>query len=80
MRNKSTLSLGDSEMEVLGHVWELKTATVAQVQERILKKRKVAYTTVMTMMQNLAKKGYLQYEKDGMSYVYSAAIEPGQVQ
>jgi BlaI family transcriptional regulator, penicillinase repressor len=79
MKNKSTLTLGDSEMEVLVNVWELKEATVAQVHERILAKRKVAYTTIMTMMQKLAKKGYLRYRKDGVTYVYSAAIDPSQV-
>lgn len=79
MKNKSTLSLGDSEMEVLTLVWELKSATVSQVQERILKRRKVAYTTIMTMMQNLAKKGYLEFEKEGQMYVYKAAIDPAQV-
>ncbi|MCC5927527.1 MAG: BlaI/MecI/CopY family transcriptional regulator [Bacteroidetes bacterium] len=74
-----TLAIGDSEMEVLQHVWELKHATVAQVHERILKNRKVAYTTVMTMMQNLAKKGFLTFEKEGVTYVYAPAIDPGQV-
>ena len=74
-----TLAIGDSEMEVLNHVWELKQATVAQVHERILQNRKVAYTTVMTMMQNLAKKGFLSFERDGQSYVYTPAIAPSSV-
>lgn len=79
MKNKSTLSLGDSEMEVLTLVWELKKATVSQVQEKILQNRKVAYTTVMTMMQNLSKKGYLEFEKEGQMYVYTPAIDPTKV-
>lgn len=76
---KPTLAIGDSEMEVLHHVWELNQATVAQVHERILRDRKVAYTTVMTMMQNLAKKGYLSFDKDGVTYVYRPAIDPADV-
>lgn len=79
MKNKSTLTLGDSEMEVLTLVWELKKATVSQVQEKILQHRKVAYTTVMTIMQNLSKKGYLEFEKEGQMYVYTAAIDPSRV-
>lgn len=79
MKNKSTLTLGDSEMEVLTLVWELKKATVSQVQEKILQHRKVAYTTVMTIMQNLSKKGYLVFEKEGQMYVYTAAIDPSRV-
>ena len=30
----------------------------------------------MTMMQNLAKKGYLSFTKDGVTYVYQPAIDP----
>ncbi|MBR9917462.1 BlaI/MecI/CopY family transcriptional regulator [bacterium] len=77
---KSLTPLGESEMEILHHVWELGEATVAEVQELILKKRKVAYTTVMTIMKNLNDKGYLKYRKQGVTYVYSAAIEPENVQ
>ena len=77
---KSLTPLGESEMEILHHVWELGEATVAEVQERILKERKVAYTTVMTIMKNLNNKGYLKYRKEGASYVYSAAKDPEKVQ
>lgn len=77
---KSLTPLGESEMEILHHVWELGEATVAQVRERILKERQVAYTTVMTIMKNLNDKGFLKYYKDGNTYVYSARIEPEKVQ
>lgn len=66
-------------MEVLHHVWELEEATVAQVQERILEKRKVAYTTIMTVMKNLYQKGYLDYRKRGVTYVYKARRKPAEV-
>ncbi len=77
---KSLTPLGESEMEILHHVWELGEATVAEVKERILKERKVAYTTVMTIMKNLNDKGYLKYRKDGNTYVYSARKRPEEVQ
>ena len=77
---KSLTPLGESEMEILHHVWELGEATVAEVQEKILETRKVAYTTVMTIMKNLNDKGFLKYRKQGVTYVYSAAIKPENVQ
>ena len=58
---KSLTPLGESEMEILHHVWDLGEATVSEVKERINEERKVAYTTVMTIMKNLYEKGYLQY-------------------
>lgn len=76
---KSLTPLGETEMEILHHVWEMDKASVSDVHERILLTRKVAYTTVMTIMKNLAEKGYLRFEKIGMAYVYSAAISPDRV-
>ena len=71
--------LGETEMEILNIVWDLDEASVADVRERILEYREVAYTTVMTIMKNLADKEYLKYRKEGLSYIYSAAVNPDQV-
>ncbi|MEX0929452.1 MAG: BlaI/MecI/CopY family transcriptional regulator [Balneolales bacterium] len=76
---KSLFPLGETEMEILHHVWKLEKATVGEVHELILKKRKTAYTTIMTIMKNLHGKGYLKYEKRGVTYVYSPAIKPEEV-
>ena len=76
---KSLTPLGETEMEVLHHVWSMGEASVAEVRERILQDRKVAYTTIMTVMKNLADKNYLKYRKEGLSYIYSAAIQPEDV-
>ncbi len=80
MKRKSLTHLGETEMEVLHHVWDLGEATVADVRERILEDRDVAYTTVMTVLKKLADKGYLDYHKEGRSYVYQPAEEPDAVQ
>ena len=76
---KSLTPLGETEMEVLNHVWDMGEATVKQVRKRILESREVAYTTIMTVMKNLAEKGYLKYRKDGVTYVYSPAQKPESV-
>ncbi len=80
MQRKSLTHLGETEMEVLHHVWDLGEATVADVRERILEDRDVAYTTIMTVMKKLAEKGYLTYHKEGRSYVYEPAQQPNEVQ
>lgn len=76
---RSLTPLGETEMEILHHVWELEEASVADVRERMLEYREVAYTTVMTIMKNLADKKFLKYRKEGLSYIYSAAINPDEV-
>lgn len=79
MRKRSLSPLGETEMEVLHHVWEMKRATVADVRTRILQDRNVAYTTVMTVMKNLADKGYLDFEKEGNTYVYTPGRDADEV-
>lgn len=51
-------------------VWELETATVRDVYEAILKRRRIAYTTVMTMMKILETKGYLKKTQEDRAYLY----------
>lgn len=72
-RKKSLIPLGETEMEVLQLVWKLGEAAVNDVRAIILEERKVAYTTIMTVMKNLSEKGYLSYRKEGVTYVYSPA-------
>ncbi len=78
-RRRSLSPLGETEMEVLHHVWTLERATVSEVLESILRNRKVAYTTVLTILNKLTRKGYLTCDKTGTSYVYAARIEPDDV-
>ena len=68
--------IGDVEMEILQIVWSRGEATVQEVLDQILRKRRVAYTSVMTMMRNLSDKGLLKHRSEGRSYVYSAAVNP----
>ena len=80
MKRSSLGPLGEAEMEVLQLVWEHGgPVTVADIHEQAAARRKVAYTTIMTIMKKLADKGYLQYEKQGSAYVYRAARPSGEV-
>jgi BlaI family penicillinase repressor len=54
-------------------VWERQTATVRDVYEALLEHRRVAYTTVMTMMKILEHKGYLNRKQVDRAYVYRPA-------
>ncbi len=51
-------------------VWEFERATVRDVYESLLKRRRIAYTTVMTMMKILETKGYLKKSQEDRAYVY----------
>jgi len=66
-------TLTDQELEIMKIVWERPTATVRDVYEALLERRKVAYTTVMTMMKILEQKGYLVKKQVDRAYVYRPA-------
>ena len=55
-------------------VWEMGECTVRDVYEAIRRDRKIAYTTVMTMMKILWEKGYLKRRKEGLAHVYRPAV------
>ncbi len=62
-------------MEIL---WPLGEASVRQVWERISTQRPVAYTTVMTVLCKMHRKGMLSQRKMGKAYYYTPAIDRGQ--
>lgn len=64
------IGLTDQELEIMKVVWERETATVREVYEELLKHRKIAYTTVLTMMGVLEQKGRLRKEAGERAYIY----------
>ena len=60
-------------------VWEREGTTVRDVYEILLEKRKVAYTTVMTMMKILEQKKYLKKTQVDRAFVYRPAQPKGKV-
>jgi predicted transcriptional regulator len=63
-------TLTTQELAIMKVVWRLGTATVRDVYEALLETRRIAYTTVMTMMNILEAKGYLKKEKHDRAYRY----------
>ncbi len=72
MRRRSP-TLTEQELEIMKIVWDREQATVRDVYEALLEKRKIAYTTVMTMMKILEGKGYLKKKQADRAYLYRPA-------
>jgi len=71
MRSRSR-TLTEQELEIMKVVWGLERATVRDVYEALRERRKIAYTTVMTMMNILETKKYLKKQAHDRAYVYQA--------
>jgi BlaI family penicillinase repressor len=63
-------TLTPQELEIMKVVWQHGEATVRDVYEDLLERRKIAYTTVMTMMKVLEGKGHLKKRQDEKAHVY----------
>ena len=67
------------ELELMKIIWRRETVTVRDVYEERLKRRKVAYSTVMTALKTLEQKGYLRATQHDRAYVYQPAKPKNQV-
>ncbi len=67
--------LGELQAEVLRVFWERESATVREVVEDLnrRRRRKLAYTTVLTLVSRLFSRGLLDREPEGRGFRYRAA-------
>ncbi|GFH39200.1 BlaI/MecI/CopY family transcriptional regulator [Streptomyces pacificus] len=65
--------LGELEDAVMTRIWQWnRPVTVREVLEDLQRERSIAYTTVMTVMDNLHQKGWVRREVEGRAYRYTA--------
>jgi predicted transcriptional regulator len=64
---------GDLEAVIMDRVWaHAAPVTVRDLFDELQRERPIAYTTVMSTMDNLHRKGWLARERDGKAYRYTA--------
>ncbi|MGH9631469.1 MAG: BlaI/MecI/CopY family transcriptional regulator [Bryobacteraceae bacterium] len=71
--------LTEQELEIMKIVWQREEATVRDVYEELLARRRVAYTTVMTMMKILEQKKFLEKRQEDRAYVYRSTRPKKQI-
>ena len=64
----------NSELEILGVLWERGPCLVKDVHEEMEKRRRTGYTTVLKLMQIMAEKGLVTRDEANRAHVYSANI------
>jgi predicted transcriptional regulator len=68
--------LGDLERTIMDRLWAIDPATpeaamsVREIHDSIAEEREIAYTTVMTVLDRMAKKGLVTRERDGRAWRY----------
>src|SRR2546422_4313500 len=62
------------ELEAMKALWQLREATVRDVAVEMGRRRRLAYTTVMTLLDRLARRGAAGRRKQGRAHVYHPLI------
>src|SRR5579862_174371 len=64
------LDLAPLELDCLNMLWPMGEATVREIRDALASRRPRAYTTIMTIMDRLARKGIVERRKTGRAYIY----------
>jgi BlaI family transcriptional regulator, penicillinase repressor len=67
---RSLLDLAPLELDCMNTLWPMGEGTVREIRDSLATRRARAYTTIMTIMDRLARKGVVERHKKGRAYVY----------
>jgi BlaI family transcriptional regulator, penicillinase repressor len=67
---RSVLDLAPLELDCMNTLWPMGEGTVRQIRDQLAGRRPRAYTTIMTIMDRLARKGVVERRKFGRAYIY----------
>jgi predicted transcriptional regulator len=69
-------ALGKLERQVMEEVWRSREVSVRDIYRTF--EERMAYTTLMTTLDRLHKKGLLDRRKDGRAFIYTASVSPSE--
>jgi len=74
MARRTSPTLTEAEQRLMEVLWKKRRATVAEVTAA-LRSHKLAYSTVLTTMRILERKGYVRHTEAGRAFVYEPIVE-----
>lgn len=78
MSRPQTIGLTQHELSIMKILWAHSPITVGNVLSHWAKEPKPAYTSLLTAVQGMEKKGYLKHSKQGKAFVYSPVLKRNQ--
>src|ERR1700727_3694156 len=67
---RALLDLAPLELDCMNTLWPMGQGTVREIRDLVARRRPRAYTTIMTIMDRLARKGIVERRKVGRAYIY----------
>ena len=75
MGRPKTESLTDHELTIIKILWDESPLCIAEILQRFPRKPKPAYTSLLTVVGAMEKKGYVAHVQGGKAYLYSPSIK-----
>lgn len=75
MARPKHLGLTENELSVMKELWAQAPLTVAEILERLGRRPKPAYTSLLTLVQTMEKKKYITHEKQGKAFIYYPKLQ-----
>jgi BlaI family penicillinase repressor len=72
--------LGDLQLRILQVLWNRREATVSEVHEVLQPERRLAYTTVATMLRKMEARGLVSHRAEGRTFIYQPAVAAQEVE
>ena len=69
---------GELQTQIMAALWRLEAGTVEQVRGALPSRYRGAYTTVQTVLNRLAERGFLARERSGPAIVYTPRLSEAQ--
>ncbi len=70
----------ESELEILSILWEMKTASVRQIHERLSKTKDTGYTTTLKTLQIMYSKKMVSRNEANRTHIYSPSTNQKETQ
>src|SRR6266705_5713642 len=80
MSNTKYIKPTESELEILGVLWERGLASVREVHEELAKTKEAGYTTTLKLMQIMHEKGLVKRDDSMRTHIYQAAVNKEKTQ
>jgi len=78
-RTKSPI-LTEGELRIMNVLWKAGPSTVKRVVDSLPAELDLAYTTILTTLQNMEKKGVVSHKEKGRAYEYYAVVKQSEAQ
>lgn len=67
--------LTENELDIMKILWAQAPLKISDILDLLKRTQKPAYTSLLTLVQSMEKKGYIRHEKEGKAFLYLPVLQ-----